>query len=61
MGKISFTIFLVFGVGGTAIMFMLHALFSKYGMNPLAFIMCVVPLIITLPILVFDDDDYEGR
>ena len=61
MGKKSIIIFLTFGVGGTIIMFMLRATFSKYEMNPLAFIACIAPLIISLPILVFDDDDYGRR
>ena len=58
MGNISKTLFAVFGVGGTVFMFIMHALFSDYGMNPLAFIACICPLIIALPILVFEDSDY---
>lgn len=58
MGKKSIKIFLVFGVGGTAFMFIMHALFSDYEMNPLSFIACSCPLIIALPILVLNDEDY---
>lgn len=58
MGDISKTIFVVLGIGGTIFMFIMHAAFSDYEMNPLAFIGCVCPLIIALPILVLDDKDY---
>ena len=58
MGNISKVFFAIFGIGGTVFMFIMHATFSNYGMNPLAFIACICPLIIALPILVFDDDDF---
>ena len=58
MGNISKTIFVILGIGGTIFMFIMHAAFSNYGMNPLAFIGCVCPLIIALPILALDDEDY---
>lgn len=61
MGKISIIIFLLLGVGGTIIMFILRAISSQYGMNPLSFIACIVPLIISLPVLLFDDNDYKGE
>ena len=51
-------LFLVFGVGGSSYLFLIHYWFFTTAMNPLAFLVCIIPLIICLPGLLFDDDDF---
>ena len=50
--------FLIMGPCVSIFMFVLHALFSKYTMHPLALIMCLAPTIIASFLLVLKDEDY---
>lgn len=58
MKKNVVTTFLVMGPGTSVFMFALHALFSKYSMHPLAFIMCSAPTVLAAPLLALDDEDF---
>lgn len=50
--------FLVMGPCISAFMFLLHALFSKYEMHPLALIMCLAPTIVASSLLLLNDEDF---
>ena len=49
-------LFIVLGVIPTILLFATHNFMCEYDMNPLCYIECVLPLIITFPCLFAEDD-----
>lgn len=49
--------YILIGLIPTVIMFACHSLMCKYDMNPLCYIECVLPAIISIPILYLGKND----
>lgn len=49
--------FVILGLIPTIVMFTCHDWMCKYDMNPLCYIKCALPVIISCPILCFDGFD----
>ena len=50
--------YILFGALPTILLFATHDVMCKYDMNPLCYIECALPAIITLPILMLDGTDF---
>lgn len=49
--------YILLGLIPTIVMFTCHDWMCKYDMNPLCYIKCVLPVIISSPILCFNGDE----
>ena len=47
--------FLILGVGTSAFLFGTHDILCRYDMNPLCFFECVIPIIISAPLIFLDE------
>lgn len=57
--KTAIKCFLLLGIAPTVFCFWRFSLQTRYGMNPLAYIVCMLPLILALPLLFLKDDDFK--
>lgn len=59
--KTSLKLYLVFGVGSSVFLFYLHWVAWPTAMNPLAFIVCSSPLVLSSPGLLMLDEDFDNN
>lgn len=53
--------FILTGIIPTVILFVMYNAMGKYGMNPLAYIVCILPIILTSPLLLFVESKDKNK